>query len=90
MRPGGRNGEGRPEPYATNTPTTMTPKDQLREELMQALHSAQFLVRHLRAAHSKAIEDSDQFGEIAIMDALDDAAALCAKMERLSNAAGNA
>ena len=64
----------------------MTTKDQLREELMQALHHAIQSVRHLRAAHS----NSDQFGEIAIMDALDDAAALCAKMERLSNAAGNA
>lgn len=67
----------------------MTTKDQLREELMQALHSTQFLVRHLRAAHSKAIDDIDQFGEIAIMDALEDATALCARVERLSNATGN-
>ena len=53
----GRNARAGSTPArGTNKTTHMSTAEQMREELMQTQDSLEFMIRHLKAAHSKAAQ----------------------------------
>jgi hypothetical protein len=57
------------------------------ENLISAYHSAQFLAREIRQAHTDATESTNMFAEIALFDLIAESVKLEQKLQRLVDAA---
>jgi len=57
------------------------------ENLTKAYHSAQFMAREIREAHTDAVNSENQFAEIALFDLIEASVKLEQKLKRLVDAA---
>lgn len=55
------------------------------ENLTKALHSAQFLAREIREAHTDAVNSENQFSEIAIFNLIEASVKLEQQLQQLVN-----